>query len=260
MKFFKLFSLALIASLSFTSCGTDTPVDPTVVTKEYAQFGFIHAATDVAGVDVALDGSKKTTALVAYGATMPYAQTELVNATKTKIAVTVGTTTLTDSLLINSATNSVSKKFGFLTIAYLDSAVVATVRAPKLYTFANDLAAPTGTKAKINVVHLVADAAKTGLDVRYVTPGAVASTTSPAIATNVQFRAVSTFFEIDPGTYDMKFLKTGGVTLFVSLANTGTTGGAGVKVEAGKIYTVVMRGFDAGIGARNVGLSIFQHN
>ena len=256
MKFFKFLSLAFVASLSFTSCGTDTP-EPVVVTKEYAQFGFIHAATDVAGVDVALDGSKKTTALVAYGATMPYAQTELVNATKTKIAVTVGTTTLTDSLLINSATNSVSKKFGFLTIAYLDS---ATVRAPKLYTFANDLAAPTGTKAKINVVHLVADAARTGLDVRYVVPGGVASATSPAIATNVPFRAASTFFEIDPGTYDMKFLKTGGVTLFVSLANTGTASGAGVKVEAGKIYTVVMRGFDAGIGARNVGLSIFQHN
>jgi hypothetical protein len=257
MKFLKLFTLALIASLSFTSCGTDASVDPVVVPKEFVQFGFIHAATDVAGVDVALDGSKKNTALVTYGTTMPYAQTELVAATKTKIAVTVGTTTLSDSLLINSATNSVSKKFGFLTIAYLDS---VAARTPKLYTFPNDLAAPMGTKAKINVVHLVPDAAKTGLDVRYVAPGAVASATSPAIATNVPFRTVSTFFEIDPGTYDMKFLKTGGVTLFVSLANTGTTGGAGVKVEAGKIYTVVMRGLDAGINTRNVGLTIFQHN
>jgi hypothetical protein len=257
MKFLKLFSLALIASLSFTSCGTDAPVDPVVVAKEFVQFGFIHAATGVDGVDVALNGAKKNSALVAYGTTMPYAQAELVAATKTKIAVTVGATTLSDSLLINSATNSVSKKFGFLTIAYLDS---AAARAPKLYTFPNDLAAPAGTKAKINVVHLVADAAKTGLDVRYVAPGAVASATSPAIATNVPFKAVSTFFEIDPGTYDMKFLKTGGVTLFVSPANTGTASGAGVKVEAGRIYTVVMRGLDAGIGAKNVGLSIFQHN
>jgi hypothetical protein len=257
MKFFKFLSLGLIASLSFTSCGEDTLPNPVVAAKEYAQFGFIHAATDVAGVDVALDGSKKTTALVTYGNTMPYAQTELVNATKTKIAVIVGTTTLSDSFSINSATNSVSKKYGFLTIAHLDS---VAARSPKLYTFPNDLAAPTGTKAKINVVHLVADAAKTALDVRYVAPGAVASATSPAIATNVPFRAVSTFFEIEQGTYDMKFLKAGGVTLFVSPANTGTTGGAGVKVEAGKIYTVVMRGLDAGIGAKNVGLSIFQHN
>jgi hypothetical protein len=257
MKFLKLLSLALIASLSFTSCGADTTPEPVVVAKEYAQFGFVHAATGVAGVDVALDGSKKTTALVAYGATMPYAQTELVAATKTKIAVTVGTTTLSDSFSINSATNSVAKKFGFLTIAYLDS---AAARGPKLYTFSNDLAAPAGTKAKINVVHLVADAAKTGLDVRYVAPGAVAALTSPAIATDVQFKAVSNFFEIDPGTYDMKFLKKGGVTLFVSPANAGVTGGAGVKVEAGKIYTVVMRGLENGIGATNVGLSIFQHN
>jgi hypothetical protein len=257
MKFFKFLSLGLIASLSFTSCGTDAVVDPVVTPKEFAQFGFIHAATDVAGVDVALDGSKKTTALVTYGNTMPYAQTELVTGAKTKVAVTVGITTLSDSFAINSATSSVSKKVGFLTIAYLDS---VAARTPKLYTFTNDLAAPAGTKAKINVVHLVADAAKTALDVRYVAPGAVASLTSPAIATNVPFKAVSTFFEIDPGTYDMKFLKTGSVTLFVSPANTGTTGGAGVKVESGKIYTVVMRGLDAGIGAKNVGLSIFQHN
>jgi hypothetical protein len=258
MKFLKLFSLSLMLGFSFTSCTPDTTNDPTPTVKEYAQFGFIHAALDVAGVDVTLDGSKKTTALVTYGNTMPYAETELLTGVKTKLAVTVGTTILSDSISINSATLSKSKKVGFLTIAYNDS---AAARSPKLYTFTNDLAAPTGTKAKINVVHLVADAAKTALDVRYVAPGGVASATSPAIASNVAFKAVSNFVEVDPGTYDMKFLKGGTVTtLFVSPANTGTAGGAGIKLESGKIYTVVMRGLDGGINERNVKLTVFNHN
>jgi hypothetical protein len=258
MKFLKLFSLGLILGFSFTSCTPDTTSDPKpVVEKEYAQFGFIHAATDVAGVDVSLDGSKKTTALVTYGSTMPYAQTELVTGAKTKVAVTVGTTTLADSFAINSATSSVSKKVGFLAIAYLDS---AANRAPKLYTFTNDLALPTGTKAKINVVHLVADAAKTALDVRYVAPGGVATATSPAIASGLAFRTISSFVEVDPGTYDMKFLKFGGNgSLFITQTGT-TSGAANVKLESGKIYTVVMRGLDAATAERGIRLTVFNHN
>jgi hypothetical protein len=257
MKFLKLFSLGLILGFSFTSCTPDTTTDPIPVVKEYAQFGFIHAALDVAGVDVSLDGSKKTTTSVTYGNTMPYAETEIVAGTKTKVGITIGTATSVDSFLINSATSSKSKKIGFLTIAYNDS---AATRAAKIYTFSNDLAAPTGTKAKINVVHLVADAAKTALDVRYVAPGGVASATSPSIASGIAFKAVSNFVEIDPGTYDMKFLKGGTTTLFVSPANTGVAGGASVKIESGKIYTVVMRGLDAGVNDRNVKLTVFNHN
>jgi hypothetical protein len=253
MKFLKYLSICSIFVFGLSSCGADTASDPIPVVKEYAQFGFVHAALDVAGVDVSLDGSKKTTAVVTYGGTMPYAQTEIVTGVKTKVAVGP----LVDSFLINSGTSSVSKKVGFLTIAYLDS---AAARTAKIYTFANDLAAPAGTKAKINVVHLVADAAKTPLDVRYVAPGGVASATSPAIASNVPFKAVSSFIEVDPGTYDMKFLRVNSLNLFVSPANTGATGGAGIKLESGKIYTVVMRGSDAGIGDKNIKLTIFNHN
>lgn len=257
MKFFKLSLLGLILGFSFTSCTPDTTNDPTPVVKEYAQFGFIHAALDVLGVDVALDGSKKTTTAVTYGNTMPYAETEIVAGAKTKVGLTIGTTTTVDSFIINSATSSKSKKVGFLTIAYNDS---AATRAAKIYTFSNDLAAPTGTKAKINVVHLVADFAKTALDVRYVAPGAVASTTSPKIAENIGFKAVSNFIEVDPGTYDMKFLQGGTLNAFVSLANTGAAGGAGIKLESGKIYTVVMRGLYNGSNDRNVKLTVFNHN
>ncbi len=260
MKATKILFLTISAALSIlvTSCGTDVVDNPVIpAPKEFAQFGFVHAALDVNPVDISLDGVKKTTTPVAYGAVSPYFETELKSGVATKIEVSIGATVaLSESLNINAATLAKSQNIGFLAIAYLDS---TTARTPKLLTFSNDLKAPSGVNAKVNVVHLVPDAARTKLDVRYVAPGAVANATSPSIATGVEFAKKTEFFELPQGKYDLKFLQNGTTNLFVSLANTASEKGEGFDVKAGEIYTIIMRGTSAGANEKNVKLTYFKH-
>ena len=112
-----------------------------------------------------------------------------------------------------------------------------------LLVLKDDLTVPPAGKAKIRFVNLSADAPALNL--------AIAGKETD-LFTNKLFKEYSTFEAIDVAdkvTFNLKNKETGNIE--ASLAD--------VKIEAGKIYTIWVKGLKAATDDTKIGLAIYQH-
>jgi hypothetical protein len=234
----KHFFYAFLALTTFvmTSCVADDPVAPVV--KEYGKAMLFHGAPNAPTVDLFVDNTKQTTASLAYGSNSGYIQVEA-GATNKKIQ-----TKTSAGVSIDSSSYKINKDVGYSFFAYVDAA-----KAVKVLPKSDDLTAPPATKAKVRVVHLIADIGGTG-----IVDFEAAEVSKPASArndqTSIKFTDATQFVEMEPGKKDLKF-KTAGTSNLL-LLNTDNLNG--FEFKAGKIYTLVIHGSNAKVNTDPLGM------
>jgi hypothetical protein len=225
LKFAKPIFAIATAVLLFAACQPETVVDPVVV-KTYGKIQVFHAAIDAPAVDFYVDGTKINTDSLPYAKGTSYYSAELTAGKKTVYKASVsktGQTIATDSLALTDGDK------GYSVFVYQDKDAAKTVRT--LYG-PDDLLAPAAGKAKVRFVHLLSDA-NVNIDVEAVAPGGVATTSNTF--TNLAFPQIANFVELASGTYDLKIKISGTTNTLLNVT--------GVTIEAGKIYSLVGRGY-----------------
>lgn len=217
-----IFAFFAASLLLMTSCKKD----PTLGSElpEYAKVLLFHGVPSVDGVDVYIDGSKKTSASVTYGKETGYLQTGT-TARKLQTKSVQGT-------IIDSSTLNVKKDVSYSYYVYKESDgknnTIATTDA---------LTAPAAGKTKIRIIHLIPDIANsTPIDIQAVAVGGAPSFANDF--TNVKFRDSRDYYEIPKGTYDLKVKYYTTINPVIPYAST-----TNITFAEGKIYTLVVHGF-----------------
>lgn len=217
--------LPAVLLLSACSKKDDPVVTPA---PETGRINAYHAAASAnVSVKVLVDDAEKAT--LTYGQNSGY---QTVNTGSRVVKVNVASS---GAAAFPSQPVSVEKDKSYSYFAYASTATAVTgLLVP------DDLTAPTTGKAKIRLVHLGVDA-----------PAALKlSTTAASVAdianTGASFGGFSPFVEIQPGQYNVAV--TSG-TSSATLVNVGDGSGSGAGTnktyEAGKIYTIVVRGINS---------------
>ena len=190
----------------------------------------VHASPDAPGVDLFVDGTKVNTAALEYPKNTGYLE---LTAGKRKIEVKAAA----DNNIVPISAEldfEAGKNYSLFAIN-----VLASIEALRLE---DDLTAPAAGKAHIRFVHLSPDAPAVD----------VALKGGANLFTNSKFKDASPFTPVDAGTYDLEVKLNQGGTVVLPLN--------GIKVDAGKIYTVFAKGLVAGQGAKALGAEIIVHN
>ncbi|MBF9238449.1 DUF4397 domain-containing protein [Hymenobacter sp. BT683] len=220
--FRRAFQALLPATLLLAACGKDDVATPIV---DQGRINAYHmAASANVPVKILFDDVEKAT--LTYGQSSGY---QTINAGSRTIKVNVASS---GASAFAPQTVTVEKDRSYSYFAYANTATtVAGLLVP------DDLTAPAAGKAKIRLVHL-------GLD----SPSPLKlSTTAAAISdipnTTTNFASASAFVEIQPGQYNVA-VTSGALSVPVVNVGDGSGSGAGTNktYEAGKIYTVVVRG------------------
>lgn len=215
-----LFFVGLIYILAI-SCGKNggSDVTPNVLAKS-----MLVNAADTSSLDFYVNGSKQNTTAIAYTSNSNYFDVKLTTGQKTTISVKSTTTALSfaDSVLMND-------KVGYSFFVYRDSNLT---KKPLYKISTDDLSVPGSGKAKIRIAHLVNDIITSGLDIQTVSPGGAATATNDL--SNLHFKDISNFTEVDKGTKDIKIKISGTTNLVTTISN--------VNLADGKIYTIVLQG------------------
>ncbi|NVO33498.1 DUF4397 domain-containing protein [Hymenobacter lapidiphilus] len=228
----KLFSsirpVALLATLpamlAFSACGDDDK-DPA---PQQGQVMLVHgAASAPIGVQALVND-------VAAGSTLDYGRNT------NYFAVTAGSPTFTINVAgsnpivtaVNKKPITVASGKNYSVFAYPNSATTVD-----LLPIEDDLTAPAAGQTKIRIVHLVFNGpspvklSQTSISGTGDVPNAVAA-----------FGQASPFVSVAAGTYDLN-ITTGPASTTVVKVGDGSGSGTGTKnYEAGKIYTIVVRG------------------
>jgi hypothetical protein len=234
VNFLKSSALLLATCLLvFTSTGCSKD-DPVVVVADTAKAIIVHASPDAPGVDISLDGT---------------------------VVTALGTLTFTKSTAYTTLPASKDIKVGLRVPGQTADAYAATVKLGKdtSYTILainkldkisflsfvdiDLLKAPAAGKAKVRFIHASPDAPAVDITVK----GSTAK-----IFDNVAFKSQSTI-ETAAGTLDLDVKVAGTQTVALSLT--------GVKLDAGKIYTVFARGLlTTPVEAQKLGATIIVNN
>ena len=121
--------------------------------------------------------------------------------------------------------------------------VIDKLETVKFLFLEDDLAAPATGKAKVRFVNLSPDAPALNL--------AIAGKETDLV-TNKLFKEYSTFIEIDAAekvTFNVKNKETGAPETSI----------ADVKVQAGGIYTIWVKGLKSATDDKKLGVAVFQH-
>ncbi|MBF9141252.1 DUF4397 domain-containing protein [Hymenobacter properus] len=211
------------ATMLLAACGkSDTPA-PTPVPDQGRIYLYHGAASANVGLKFLLDDGEK--ANLTYGQSSNY---QSVNTGGHTLKINVASSNATQA----TQAVTVEKDKNYSYFAYANT---ATTVGGLLTT--DDLATPSSGKAKIRFVHLGQGAA-TAAKLSTVVAGI-----ADIAGTDAQFGNASGFVEIIPGQYNIAV--TSG-TPSVIIANVGDGSGSGTGTnktyEAGKIYTVLLRG------------------
>lgn len=246
LKGFNRLLLLVALPAALTSCGDDEP-DPVPPAPDQGKVMLVHAAA-ASNVQITAFLSDQQVGQLNYGQNSNY------------LGVNVGSPTLR----INSGTNvlstqglTVAKDQSYSVFAYSPSATIGV--NPALLTVTDDLTAPAAGQAKVRLVHLGVNAPT---PVWLTVPSAVPGTPGTDITTNgVAFGAASGFFPINAGSLNLT-VTSGTLRTQVVAVGDGSGSGTGVKnYEAGKIYTIVVRGIaGAGVPAAQAAQAVIIQN
>lgn len=229
MRFPRILSIAIpVVASVFLFTGCDEDEDPVTPVQETARVMAIHASPDAPAVDILVDNVVAKEDL-AYLQNTPYTT---VNAGTRNIKVNVANTT-TSVLNANLpvAANTSYSVFAIDSVASLEPLVTI-----------DTLTTPAAENAHVRFFHLSPNAP--AVDIAVV-GGAV-------VFGNRAFRQYTSFTPLPAGTYPLEVRQAGTSTVVLPLGN--------ITFTAGKIYTVIARGFAEATGTQALGAWIIENN
>jgi len=218
----------LAGLMPVVSCSSDddNPVDPG--NQQQSRVMAVHALSDGPAVDVLVDGVVVVPSLDYLGST---------------VYLTVNAGTRNVRLNLAGTTNTLAESNLFVEGDRNNTVFVAgTAANAEVVMLDDDLSAPGPGQARVRFVHASLDAPAVDLA---VAGGAV-------VFSNAVFKDDTPFLSIASGTYDLEVRDAGTVTVLLPVPS--------LTFEAGRIYTVYVRGLVAGTGATALGASLLTHN
>jgi hypothetical protein len=219
---FALFALALPAALTFSSCDDDDD-------NKGPQQGRVLISHSAASANFQVKAlvNDREVGQLNYGQNSSY------------LNVNVGSPTLKINVASSNQTAVSQEVPVAANQAYSVFAYANTATTVRLLPVADDLTAPASGQAKIRVVHLGLDA-PSPVKLSENTIGGVVDVPSISVA----FPTASPFVSIPAGNRNL-LITTGPISTQVLAVGDGTGTGTGTKnYEAGKIYTIVVRGIN----------------
>ena len=237
MKTFKNLSITstlfILSILFITSCKPDK-IDETL--KVYGKVMLVHAAPGVPAFDLLIGGIKKNTDSIVYTKNSPYYDIEVTTSNYVITTKYSKAGTRLDSVGVKAIKNT-----GFSYFTYIDNDLAKSVR---VLASTDNLTLPAAGKAKVRFVNLIPDIPNNvAVDVEAVVPGGLPSSRNDF--TNVAFKSIKDFVEINKGTYDFKIKQTGTTNVILTIAN--------VTLTEGKLNTFVANGFAAKLNTDALG-------
>lgn len=239
----------LPATLLLASCGKDDA--PAAPAPDRGKVLISHSAA-AANTQITAFVTDQQVGQYNYGQTSSY------------LDVNAGTPTLrinNGSQVVASQAITVAKDQNYSVFAYSPS---ATIGSAALLSVPDDLTAPPAGQIKVRVVHLAVGAPS---PVQLTVPNPVPGTNGTDVSGDVAFGAASSFRNLTAGSINLTVTAAGpspvGLRTQVLAVGDGTGAGTGIKnYEAGKIYTIVVRGIagSAVPAAQQPQAVIIQHN
>ena len=190
---------------------------------------FVHASPDAPAVDISV-GKRSVARGLAFPNNTPY---RYLRAGSRDVRVNVaGTTTTVIAATVPFQARTSYSVFAVNTMAHIE---------PLLLT--DDLTPPAAGRAHVRFVHLSPNAP--AVDVAVAGGG-------PVVFGNKTFKDYTPFTPLPAGTYDLEVRLAGTSTVVLPLP--------GIKLEAGKIYTVFARGLVGGTGPQALGAQIIVNS
>ncbi|MBX0291254.1 DUF4397 domain-containing protein [Hymenobacter sp. HSC-4F20] len=232
----------LPAALAFTACSDDD--DNNTAAPDQSNVLISHAAAS-ANVQVTALADDKQVGQLNYGQSSGYVKVNAGTPTL-KINNSAGQTAASQSVTI-------AKDQNYSVFAY-----APTPTTVGLLPISDDLTAPAAGQAKVRVVHLALGAPAT---VKLSQQTVAGATDVPGVS--AAFGAASAFVSIPASSYNL-LVTTGTPSTMVVAVGDGTGTGSATATknyEAGKIYTVVVRGIASSIDpALQTKAVVIQHN
>ena len=230
-------STLLISSILFiTSCKPDK-IDETL--KVYGKVMLVHTAPGAPAVDLLIGGVKKNTDSIVYTKNSAYYDIEV--STSNYVITTKYSKSGTR---LDSAGVKAIKNTGFSYFTYIDNDAAKSVR---VLASTDNLNLPAAGKAKVRFVNLIPDIPNNvAVDVEAVAPGTIPTPRNDF--TNVSFKTIKDFVEINKGTYDFKIKQTGTTNVILTVRD--------VVITEGKLNTFVANGFAAKLNTDPLGLKV----
>lgn len=221
-----LLPAALIAIASFCACKKKETVP-----ENSAPVMFVNGcAGTLPAIDAKVDEVNVSGAL-----NMPYTNGSGYKNVKAGAAVKIS------YYITNAGTPVVNGTYNITTGKYYSAFAAGLITSPSLVVTQDDMTAPTASSAKIRFINL-------SPDIMNVT----ANVSNNIIDTAVIYKEVTGFLNVTAGTYD---LKAGDPT------NINTVKALDAKtLAAGKIYTLMLSGTQAGTGESALRLTLISHN
>lgn len=216
----------MLLSVSFlTGCEEDNPVNPT----SEARMQFTHASPDAPNIDIYI-GSSVVASNVAYLNTVSYLNITGDAISRVRINGAGTNTTIIDTSLFCQT----GKSYSFIVFDSLQSLT------PLFLT--DDLTSP-GSNSGARFIHLSPNGPT-------VDAGGIGKSNWFPFYSFTQY---SSFRPVAPND---------SYTLFANLAGTGTTiaSVSNVDFSAGKLHTIILRGFSGGAGSQQLGLTVIPNN
>lgn len=223
---YKAIIAAVTLSVALLSCSKTQ--DYTVV--DISGLSLIQASPTTEKLDVYVDNSKATVSDFVYGSKIDY-----LNAYSGNRVLRLSKKDAGVALKTEMVTLFTNKGYSLFVIDKLENV--------KFLLLEDDLTKPATGKARIRFVNLSADAEALNLAIEGKPTD---------LATNKAFKEYSDFETIDAGD-NVKFIVKNKTTGNIE------TSIADVKIEAGKIYTIYVKGLKAATDDMKLGVAIFTH-
>ncbi len=227
MKIKTIIAAIATLSISLASCSKD---DRELVVPPISGLNIIHASPTTEKLDFYVDGTRANNVDFAFGNKMGYFS---LYSGKRRL-ITVKKNTTTPLLVSEDLTLEDQKAYSLFIYDKFDALKYLFVK--------DDLTAPASGKAKLRFVHLSPDAPELSLSI---------AGKDADLFSGKAFKSYTDFTEIDPAAK---------VTFHVENADGSVTATlADIKIEAGKIYTVWVKGLKAAADDTKLGIAVFEH-
>ncbi|WP_375444174.1 DUF4397 domain-containing protein [uncultured Fibrella sp.] len=220
----KLTNIYLLGGLALllTACGTKSDILSNQIPATGARVKFVHAVVDGPVINVFANDTKLNGTSIAYGTTFPTEYAAIAPGQTTLKVSTVASGTVAEATVLTAPVALEADK-------YYSVVAAGTATAPVGFLVDDDQTVPNPKKNYIRVLNLLSSGQAVDLAIGTGTP----------LLTNVPYKGVSAYTEIDPNAaaspYSFQIRNTGATTLIGTALSFNT-------LDQGRKYTLVVRG------------------